>query len=244
MYDQDDPFRHQPGLRDRIADPDTSFWRGFSPADFDARIMATGAPANWRHSDAEIEATRAAFLAPVWGQDLWVFAYGSLMWDPGFRFAELRRGRLEGYARRFCLRDDLGGRGSPEAPGLMAALADGAGCDGLVFRVRGAEFDAETAILWRREMIAPAYRPVMVSVDTDFGPVRALTFAADASAPPIRLDLCRAEQVQLLATGRGMLGSSLHYIEMLVSQLDALGIVDADVVRLLAEAQAKAAKGP
>jgi len=237
MTDPDDPFRHHPGLRARIADPDTSFWRSFRPADIDAQMMARGTPAGWRFSDAKIEATRRAFLAQDWAQDLWVFGYGSLMWDPGFRFAEVRRGRVDGYARSFCLRDDLGGRGTPDAPGLMAALDTGAGCEGLVFRLRGTEFDAETGILWRREMIAPAYLPVMVAVDTAHGPVRALTFAADPAAPVIRRDLCRAEQVRLLATGRGILGTSLQYIETLVGQLQALGITDADVAGLLAEAQ-------
>jgi len=242
MADPDDPFRHHPGLRGRIADPETSFWRRFRPEDFDAPVMAWGAGADWRFTDAQIEATRLAFLADHAGRDLWVFAYGSLMWDPGFHFAEVRRGRAQGYARSFCLRDDLGGRGTPDAPGLMAALDAGPGCEGLVFRLRAAQFDTETAILWRREMIAPAYLAVMVAVDTAQGPVRALSFAADHAAPMIRADLTRNEQARLLATGQGVLGTSLHYIETLVAQLDALGINDPEMAGLLADAQAEAAR--
>lgn len=240
--DGGDPFRHHPGLRGRIADPETSFWRGFRPADFDAQVMAWGAPADWRFSDNQIEAAREAFFAGN-ADDLWVFAYGSLMWDPGFRFSEVRRGRAAGYARRFCLRDDLGGRGTPELPGLMAALDRGAACEGLVFRLRAAELESETAILWRREMIAPSYLPEIIAVDTDLGPLEALTFVADHRAPMIRADIGRAEQVRLLATGCGILGTSLHYIETLVAQLDALGIEDAEVADLLAEARS-AAKDP
>jgi len=243
----DDPFRHHPALRERIAAPETSFWRGFRPADFDARFSPTGRAEDWRFSDAQIDASRRAFLAGVWGRDLWVFAYGSLMWDPGFRFAEVRRGRVAGFARRFCLYDDKGGRGSPEAPGLMAALdhvtsGEALACEGLVFRIAADGFDAETEILWRREMIAHAYRPIMIPALTAQGPVTALTFVADHSAPMIRTDLSLAEQARLLATGRGVLGTSLHYIETLAGQLEALGIVDADVAGLLAVTRTHAVK--
>lgn len=244
MTDPDDPFRHHPGLRGRIADPETSFWRGFRPADLDATVIAQGGTADWRFTAAQIEAARRAFFADHAGRDLWVFAYGSLMWDPGFRFAEVRRGHAAGYARSFCLRDDLGGRGTRDAPGLMAALDRGAGCEGLVFHLSTADFDAETAILWRREMIAPAYLPVMVAVETAQGPVSALSFAADPAAPMIRTDLTRAEQVRLLSTGKGVLGTSLHYIETLVAQLDSMGIHDPHVAGLLAEARQAAAAVP
>ena len=237
----DDPFRHHPCLRGRIASPDTSFWRGFRPCDLDARFSPTGRAEDWRYSDDQIEASRRAFLADVWGQDLWVFAYGSLMWDPGFRFSEVRHGRVLGYARRFCLYDDKGGRGSPDAPGLMAALDEGpcenTACEGLAFRIAANGYDEETGILWRREMIAHAYRAAFVAVDTAQGPVTALTFAADHSAAVIRADLPRSEQARLLATGCGVLGTSLHYIETLVAQLDVLGITDADVAGLLLAAR-------
>lgn len=235
------PFRHHPGLRGRIADPETSYWRSFRPADIDAVVMANGAPADWRFTDAQIEAALAAFLDRHGEADLWVFAYGSLMWDPGFRFAEVRRALVEGHARSFCLRDDLGGRGTPNAPGLMAALARGGTCEGLAFRLPAAEVACEAAILWRREMIAPAYLPVMVRAQTAQGAVPALSFAADPAAAMIRTDLTRTEQTHLLATGRGVLGSSLQYIETLAAQLAALGIEDAEVTGLLADARAAAA---
>lgn len=247
--DPDDPFRHHPGLRGRIADPDTSFWRRFSPRDLDATVTGWGGPGNWRFGDDQIAGMQDAFLADHGADDLWVFAYGSLMWDPGFRFAEVRRGRARGYARRFCLLDKLGGRGTPEAPGLMVALdreaesqaVCAAVCDGLVFRLRAADLATEITYLWQREMLAPAYLPVKVPVQTAQGQVRALAFAADPAAATIRTDLTRPEQVRLLATGKGMLGTSLHYIEALVAQLEALDIADPDLAGLLAEARAFAA---
>ncbi len=237
----DDPYLHHPQLRGQIRDAETSFFRTFRPSDFDAKFKAMGAPDDWRYSDEQIEAARAAFLAGREGRDLWVFGYGSLMWDPALRFAEVRRGRLEGYARRFCLKDVLGGRGSRDAPGLMAALDVGAGCEGMVFRIPRADFDEETGILWRREMIAHAYRPLFAPVATALGVVEALTFVADHTAAMICPDLCRAEQARYLATGTGELGTSLQYIETLVAQLALLGIDDAEMTALLAAARAVAA---
>jgi cation transport protein ChaC len=32
--------------------------------------------------------------------DLWVFAYGSLIWRPGFAYVEAHRGTLAGFRRR------------------------------------------------------------------------------------------------------------------------------------------------
>ena len=76
-------------------------------------------------SNEEREATRHEILSGRRDADLWVFAYGSLMWDPAFLFEEVRRADVSGYARRFCLQDEIGGRGSRDAPGLMSALDRG-----------------------------------------------------------------------------------------------------------------------
>jgi cation transport protein ChaC len=233
-----DPFVHHPVLRGLIADPLKSFFRTFRPGDLDERMKALGAPADWRHSDAEIEASRTRFLADHGDADLWVFGYGSLMWDPSIRFTEVRRGRVIGYARRFCLRDTLGGRGTREAPGLMAALDTGPGCGGVVFRIPRAHLDEETAILWRRELLAPAYRPVFADVTTAHGDERALAFVADRNAAMIRPDLSRAEQLRLITTGAGFLGSSLQYLENLHAHLEALGIEDTEIAELFREARA------
>ncbi len=228
----DDPYHHHPALRGRIADPLTSFFRRFSPGDFDARMAAKGL-VDWRYSDAEIAAGEAAFLASHGARDLWVFAYGSLMWDPAVQFAEVRQGRIGGYARRFCL-NDPGARGTPEAPGLMAALDVGPGCEGLVFRIDGDRLHEELGYLWRRERIAPGYHDVMVEVETGQGAVRGLTFVIDHAAPNYAPDLPFEEQVRRIATATGELGTNRAYLENVAAQFAALGIEDADVQALMA----------
>ncbi|MCV2882934.1 gamma-glutamylcyclotransferase [Actibacterium sp. XHP0104] len=233
-----DPFAHHPGLRGKITDPERSFFRGFRAEDLVPMLAEQGLPVGWWHSDADREALRRRALSNHPGGDLWVFAYGSLMWDPGFRFAEVRRAYAPGYARRFILRDIRGARGRPDAPGLMAALDHGPGCEGLAFRIAEEVIEHETQILCRRELIEPAYHARFVEVDLGGAQQRALTFVADHDAPTICPDLTQDEQVRLIATGTGVLGSSLEYLANIASQFQALGIHDDDVMALLAAVEA------
>lgn len=240
MTIQSDPFIHHPQLRDKIRDPHKSFFRTFDPSNLDKRMQALGAPAHWRLSDEEREATRRTALNGHPDGDLWVFAYGSLMWDPGFLFEEIRQADVTGYARHFCLKDVIGGRGTREAPGLVAALDEGPGCTGLAFRIARGRVEAETEILWRREMLSGAYVPAFVATDTAHGHIKAVTFLANRQAKRIRPDISRRDQIRYLATGTGILGSSLEYIENLVDHLTTLGIEDAHVSSLLSDAKAYA----
>ena len=237
---ESDPFTHHPELRDKIKDPLTSFFRDFHPSQLDEVMAAGGLPKDWRTSDAEREASRQRTLAGHEG-DLWVFAYGSLLWDPAILFAEVRAAHVQGYARRFCLKDTFGGRGSAEAPGLMAGLDEGKSCGGLAFRVAAERVEEESMRLWRRELAMPAYVPTFLRAETAQGDVQALAFVADHSAKVIVRDLSHEQQVRYIASGKGFLGTSLAYVEELASYLRALSIEDEELFALLAEAKALAA---
>lgn len=232
-----DPFLHHPELRGRIADPLTSFFRTFSVEMLMRRFPQMEVHRAWTYPDDLREGLRAATLAEHGTGDLWIFAYGSLMWDPGFRFAEVRRATVSGYARRFILLDDKGGRGTGESPGLMAALDRGDHCEGLAFRIEAAQVETETEILWRREMIAPGYIATFVPALVGARPQRVLAFVADHAAAVIRPDLTRAEQVRCLARGAGFLGTSKAYLENIVSHFALLGIADAECSALLLEVE-------
>lgn len=181
--------------------------------------------------------------------DIWVFAYGSLMWDPALCFAEVRRARLVGYARRFILLDERGGRGTAEAPGLMAALDRGHACEGLVFRIPAQDVETETEILWRREIVGPAYTAQFVEAQLDSGlinsgPIDVLAFIADHSVPEMVVDLSRDKQIEFIATGEGLFGTSYAYLANIVGQFDALGIHDEETANLLRDVEAfRAARG-
>ncbi|MBD3678009.1 MAG: gamma-glutamylcyclotransferase [Rhodobacteraceae bacterium] len=244
MVPQGDPFIHCPGLRDLIKEPGTSFFRNFDPAALARDLEAKGIPTDWWTSEADREAGRRAFLDQHVG-DLWVFGYGSLMWDPGFHFEEVRRATVSGYARGFILKDIHGGRGDRQRPGLMVALdhdPDGPGCHGLAFRIAAEKVDEETFHIWQRERIGPAYTEAMVPAETAQGAFQAATFIADHGSELIDAALTFEEQVEYSATGEGFLGTSLDYIRGIATHFAEMRIEDVEVARLLAAAEARAAK--
>ena len=220
-----DPFRHVPMLRNKIIEPETSSFRISLASfdDWDSRAAAAGRP-DWRRSHEDREATRRAALEGRPGADLWVFAYGSLMWDPAIRFAEVRRARLAGYHRRFCLKIDIG-RGSRKAPALMAALDAGGECHGLAFRIEARLVNEETEILWMREMVSYGYEPRFLPVSTPQGPVEVLAFVIDRSSPQFA-DVSSAEAAAIIAKGKGILGTNREYFDNLAGHVHLLGIED------------------
>ncbi|MFY0635686.1 MAG: gamma-glutamylcyclotransferase [Vannielia sp.] len=207
-------------------------------------LQSRGLPTGWWYSDAEREADRAATLARRPTQDLWVFAYGSLMWDPAFHFSEVRRAHAPGHARRFILLDTRGGRGTAETPGLMAALdtcPEGPGCDGLAFRIPAAQVEAESAILWQRERVADGYLSRFIDTTHAGGTVPALTFLADHSSATMVPTLSRETQIEYIATGTGILGTSADYLRTIARQFAELRIADPDITALLARVEARIA---
>ena len=236
----DDVYCHLPQLRDRIAPAASSALR-VTPqvmALWDQRALALGHGPDWRLSDAQLEATRLALLGPLdEGEDLWIFGYGSLMWDPGIHFSELRLAELPRWRRRFSQRTQMG-RGSPECPGLMLSLEPGEGCcTGLAFRVDAVLAEHESALLWRREMVRGTYCPCLLPVQTPQGEVRALVFAANAAHTDHVGELSLHDTAATIARASGVLGSNRHYLEQLVRQLEHLGLRDDYLHRLLTRVQ-------
>src|SRR5262245_60413693 len=99
-------------------------------------------------SEAELASSLAAILASRTGDgEVWVFGYGSLIWNPAFLFDERCVGRVRGWHRRFCLWTSLS-RGSPERPGLILGLDRGGTCNGIVYRIPAADAAQELSVLW------------------------------------------------------------------------------------------------
>jgi cation transport protein ChaC len=183
-------------------------------------------------SDEELERTLEETLRqhdPA--EDLHVFGYGSLMWNPGIVPAGTGVARVHGWHRRFCLRM-LFGRGTPEQPGAMLALDRGGACDGLLLRIEAAQVGAQLRTLWRREMMAGSYDARWVWARQGGQRVRALTFVVNRGSGRY-IGSHRPEQVaELLRQGRGSLGSSREYFEATARTLQALGIRDRGIERL------------
>jgi glutathione-specific gamma-glutamylcyclotransferase len=226
-----DPFAHHPHLRDKIIKPEASRFRSLDLSEMDANMKERGFPETWRRSDDNREASRVQTLEGRWGGDIWVFAYGSLMWDPAFHFSEIRRATLRGYHRRFCLKSEVG-RGTPEAPGLMAGLDLGGTCDGLVFRVEADRLEEESHHIWRREMLLHSYAPEFLAVETGFGTVEALAFVVNRNNPLLLPPMPLDETARRIARAEGYLGPNIDYLENLAGAFQLLGLEDKDLFQL------------
>jgi cation transport protein ChaC len=191
-----------------------------------------GPPPTGYLTAAELGASLAAVLAKASGE-VWVFAYGSLIWNPCFAFVERRIAQVAGHHRRFCLLIRRF-RGTPERPGLMLALDRGGSCRGLAYRIDPARLEAELTPLWRREMLTSAYRPRWVAARTPRGTVPAIAFVANRRHERYVGALPDTETAAMLASACGHAGSCAEYLHETVASLEALGIRDRGLWRLQA----------
>jgi cation transport protein ChaC len=170
---------------------------------------------------------------PVPAGDLWVFGYGSLMWDPGFPHETIEPAWIEGWSRAFCVRSE-GHRGTPERPGLVVGLRPGGRCRGLVIKADGRHKAATLDYLWRREMdLADGYVPQRVVAHLDDGrTIEALTFVADLDHAAYAGALSIEEAARRIAFATGKRGTNREYLERTLAHLAALGIDDPDLRRL------------
>ena len=171
------------------------------------------------------ESLTATLEAKPKGAGWWVFAYGSLLWNPIFPVAEMRPGTIAGLHRRFCLWS-LASRGTRDCPGLVLGLDRGGSCCGVVLRLPAMLAIDELHLLWRREMVVGSYRPSWVKVRTDGREIVALTFIVRRDHPQYARGLSIDEQVAVLNKACGAFGTSLDYLERTRVALVAHGIVD------------------
>ena len=164
--------------------------------------------------------------------DLWVFGYGSLIWNPGIALAETRPARLTGFRRRFCMWS-IHHRGTVEHPGLVLALepAAGATCDGLA--LRAADPEAALRELRERELVSAAYLERRVALATPAGEVEALAYVIDTAHDQYAATLTLAEQAGIIAGATGGRGPNVEYLVNTADALDRNGIDDDDIRQLV-----------
>ena len=169
-------------------------------------------------------------------QDLWVFAYGSLMWRPGFAFLERLPARLIGAHRALCVLSHVH-RGTPEKPGLVLGLDHGGACRGIAYRIAAAARGETVAYLRAREQVTLVYRECVRAVWLSGTPERrvaALCYMVDRGHPQYAGRLSVDEQLHLVRQGHGRSGANRDYVLATVRALETLGCYDRDL-HLLAE---------
>lgn len=170
-----------------------------------------------------------AFLARK--SDIWIFGYGSLMWNPGFPHCATEPALLRGWHRSFCVYSHRY-RGTPDRPGLVLGLDRGGACRGMAFRVRSSEVGAAMHYLWEREMVGGVYDLRELRVRLGSGEVKAHAFTVRRSHQGYAGRLSTDETARLILQGLGGRGPCREYLENTVRQLECLGLVDGPLHKL------------
>jgi cation transport protein ChaC len=174
---------------------------------------------------------------PVGTDDVWIFAYGSLMWNPLMHFDRRQVASLHGWHRSFCLRMEVG-RASVEMPGRMLGLEPGGHTQGVALKLSRSTMADELRRVWIREMVLGSYRPGWAPVKLDDGSAtHAIAFIADTSGAQYAADSRVSTVAPLLASAKGTLGSNADYLFKLQAALDESSLHDAYIEALSSEVQ-------
>lgn len=166
--------------------------------------------------------------------DLWVFGYGSLMWNPGFTYHKRVLATLPGYARTFCMRS-IHHRGTTQKPGLVLALdkTQGAFCRGLAFAVAPEAGRKTLDYLRERELVSSAYLEKSLQIELDDGrSVTAVTYVVDTDHVQYCGGIPLGTQADIIAHAVGGRGPNTEYLYNTADHLTELGIEDTDLTWL------------
>src|SRR5215210_7534108 len=164
-------------------------------------------------------------------EDLWVFGYGSLIWRPGFQYAERIPANIIGLHRSLCVYS-FDHRGTPERPGLVLGLDFGGACRGIAYRVAARHRPATLAYLRGREQTTAVYRELVRGIWLEGQPdrrVEALCYAVDRGHPQYAGRLTHDRQLQIVRQAHGRSGNNRDYVIETVKSLEALNILDHDL---------------
>jgi cation transport protein ChaC len=160
--------------------------------------------------------------------ELWVFGYGSLMWRPGFPFAETAPALLKGAHRALCVYSVVH-RGTHAEPGLVLGLDRGGACRGVAFRVSEGAEDETVSYLREREQVTDvyveAYRPISLLDGSSRG-MKALCYLVDRNHEQYAGALPIEEQVRIINAGKGQAGGNVEYVLKTLRHLRDAGVND------------------
>jgi cation transport protein ChaC len=164
----------------------------------------------------------------------WVFAYGSLMWRPGFPVAETRPVTVYGYHRAMCIWSHHY-RGTKKRPGLVLGLDRGGSCQGLALRVAKSRIKSVVAYLLKRELLGGnVYHPLTLKARlADGTPVPVYAFVANRENQQYAGKLRFTQAAAFIRTAHGLNGSDRDYLANTVAHIDAMGLADNNLRHLL-----------
>ena len=178
---------------------------------------------------------------------LWVFAFGSLMWNPCYEYDKKDVALLHGWERKFHIWTTIA-RGTPDRPGLGLCLEKGEeGCRGIAYRLLPENENADWQALWEREMTSGVYRAVWADLETENeGTVRALTFVVDPDHPQYAGELPLDTMSEIMAGACGQYGTCRDYLAGTVEGMEKIGVSDlylSELLSLVDRREAETASG-
>lgn len=183
--------------------------------------------------DASLEETLRA--RPADATSIWIFAYGSLIWNPMIEFDQRMVATLHGWQRSFCLQMTVG-RASPERPGRMLALRSGGHTGGIALRLHDAASSDELRAIWIREMVLGSYRPTWAPITLEDGSeTHAIAFVADESREQFQRDSSVHTVAPLIGWATGPFGTNAEYLFKLRDALAECGVSDPYVDAIVRE---------
>ena len=166
--------------------------------------------------------------------NIWIFAYGSLMWNPAFEYERRCKAELHGLNRALCV-TSIHHRGTPQRPGLVLGLDTGGKCTGIAYEVHGEKADKTIKYLRAREQVTRVYREItrpITLLDDERREVRSLIYAIDRDHAQYAGRLPFERQVQMVMGGVGKSGNNIDYVVSTAEHLAEIGIVDREMERL------------
>lgn len=180
----------------------------------------------------ELLASLRAALDP-WkaGTPFWIFAYGSLMWNPSFTFDARHVATIRGYHRSFRVWSRVN-RGTPENPGLVLTLECGGSCRGLIYRIAPDRVQEEMSGIWKREMTYGSYRPKWLNCIVGEESIRALVFTVNRECSGYAGRIPEEVMVEAIVSAQGRYGPAHDYLFKTIETLREHGIRDSRVEHL------------
>jgi cation transport protein ChaC len=169
--------------------------------------------------------------------DLWIFGYGSLMWDPGFPHVDWAPAQVFGYHRELCIYSSRW-RGTPDRPGLVLGLDRGGSCRGIAYRIAARDVAPSLDALWDREMRRGVYHPRLLRARLPRRSARVLTFVANPQHPGYAGTLPTGRIAELIASCCGDRGPNIDYLVRTLRHLEELGVRDHHLQRVMAAIRA------
>ena len=165
-------------------------------------------------------------------KSVWLFGYGSLIWNPDIPYVDRKPATLVGFVRKFW-QGSHDHRGTPENPGRVVTLVPckKGHCDGIAYLVSLSTVKSVFEKLDHREK--NGYRQTVISLNfTNELGGEAITYIADKTNPAFLGPAPKSSIAKQIALSSGPSGENKDYLFELAAALRKDNFIDNHVFEL------------